>query len=66
MQSMFSVLSGAVLIVLVYGLSFIPSITLSRDDEKAMSSNDEDGMSRDAENAEASIESLRRPHHWRS
>jgi hypothetical protein len=58
MQSMLSVLSGAVLVVLVYGLSFIPSTTLSRGEDKAVSSTDEDGMNRDGENAEAPHDDL--------
>ena len=33
MQSVLSLLTGAVMVVLVYGLSFIPSATLTRSDD---------------------------------
>lgn len=34
MYSLLSVLTGAVLVVLVYGLSFLPTATLSRTDDE--------------------------------
>jgi hypothetical protein len=57
MQSVLSLVSGAVVIVLVYGLSFLPSATLAQVDEKAMSSADEDGTSSDAEDSSCRFES---------
>lgn len=35
MTSLFSLLTGAVLIALVYGLSFLPTATLPRPDDEA-------------------------------
>jgi hypothetical protein len=44
MYAMLSLLSGAVLAILVYGLSFCPSATLSQiDDEETISRADQDG-----------------------
>jgi len=57
MQSVLSLVSGAVVVVLVYGLSFLPSATLAQVDEKGMSSADEDGTSPDAEDASCRFES---------
>jgi hypothetical protein len=61
MQSVLSLVSGAVIVVLVYGLSFLPSATLAQVDEKEMSSADEDGISPDAEDACCRFESAARP-----
>ena len=44
MYAMLSLLSGAVLAILVYGLSFCPSATLGQnDDEETISRADQDG-----------------------
>jgi hypothetical protein len=44
MQTMLSFVSGALMIGLVYGLSFIPTATLSRpDDEIGLGVTDDDG-----------------------
>ena len=42
MYSVLSVLTGAVLIVLVYGLSFLPTATLARPDDEISLGLDED------------------------
>jgi hypothetical protein len=58
MYAMLSVLSGAVLAILVYGLSFCPSATLSQiDDEETISRADQDGGNRTAR-AETPTEAL--------
>jgi len=49
MQSVLSLLTGAVLIGLVYGLSFLPTATLARYDDVEVA--DEDGA--EADDAEA-------------
>jgi len=55
MHSILSLLSGAVLVVLVYGLSFFPTATLApiEEVEEAMSRTDEEEISPDVEDAEA-------------
>lgn len=57
MQSVLSLLSGVVLIGLVYGLSFLPSATLTRYDDIGLS--DDDGGSADAD-TEALPDMIRR------
>jgi len=53
MQAVLSLLSGAVMIGLVYGLSFIPTATLSRpDDEVGLGVSDEDGTVPDTDVAD--------------
>jgi hypothetical protein len=53
MQAVLSLLSGAVMIGLVYGLSFIPTATLSQpDDEAGLGMVDDDGAPPDAEPAD--------------
>jgi hypothetical protein len=58
MQSILSLLSGVVLIGLVYGLSFLPTATLARCDDIGFS--DDDGGSADAD-TEALPETRRDP-----
>ncbi len=54
MHFLLSLLSGAVMVVLVYGLSFFPSATLTRIDEveDAMRQPDQEGANPLAEDAE--------------
>ena len=61
MHSILSLLSGAVLAVLVYGLSFFPSATLAQIEEveEAMSRADQEGTNPNAEDAEAPNGTLR-------
>jgi hypothetical protein len=50
MYAMLSLLSGGVLVILVYGLSFCPSATLAQiDDEETISRADQDGGNSNAE-----------------
>jgi hypothetical protein len=60
MYALLSVLSGLVLCVLVYGLSFVPSATLAQNDEvrEAMSRIHQRGVRRDREDAEATLDAL--------
>jgi hypothetical protein len=55
MDFLLSLLSGAVMLVLVYGLSFFPSATLTRFDEveEAMSQHDQEGANPLAEESES-------------
>jgi len=59
MYAMLSLLSGAVLAVLVYGLSFCPTATLGQTDdvEETISRADQDGCNRNA-SAETPSEAL--------
>jgi hypothetical protein len=61
MHSILSLLSGAVLAVLVYGLSFFPSATLAQieEAEEAMSRADQEGTNTNAEDAEVPNGALR-------
>lgn len=55
MHSIFSLLSGAIMVVLVYGLSFFPSASLGQIDEggNTIGLADQNGANSDAEDAEA-------------
>lgn len=53
MYSLLSVLTGAVLIGLVYGLSFLPTATLSQPDEDVEVGVDEDETAVEADNTDA-------------
>ena len=54
-HSILSILSGAIMVVLVYGLSYFPSASLGRIDEggNTISRADQNGKNPDAEDAEA-------------
>ena len=52
-MSVLSLLSGAVLIGLVYGLSFVPSATLSRPDDMELGLLEDDGARPDPDLADA-------------
>jgi hypothetical protein len=58
MYALLSVLSGLVLCVLVYGLSFVPSATLAQTDEarEEMNRTHQRGVKRDPEDAEATLD----------
>jgi len=60
MYALLSVLSGLVLCVLVYGLSFVPSATLAQTDEagEAMNRTLQRGVRRDPEDAEVTLDAL--------
>jgi hypothetical protein len=60
MHSILSLLSGAIMAVLVYGLSFCPSATLGQIDdvEETTSRADQDGTNPNAEDAQAPSGSL--------
>jgi hypothetical protein len=62
MQSVLSLLTGAVMVVLVYGLSFIPSATLTRSDDIGVADDmsDDEGDVASADVAEALPQSRRR------
>ena len=55
MHSIFSLLSGAVMVVLVYGLSFFPSASLDQIEEggRTISQSDQNAENPDTDNAEA-------------
>jgi len=55
MHSILSLLSGAIIAVLVYGLSFFPSATLGQVDEveQTISRADQNGANPDAEDSQA-------------
>jgi hypothetical protein len=59
-MSVLSLLSGAVLIGLVYGLSFVPSATLSRPDDMELGLADDDAAKRDPDAADADADPDRR------
>jgi hypothetical protein len=62
MQAVLSLLSGAVMIGLVYGLSFIPTATLSRlDDEVGVGMLGDDTAAPDADPADVPRNLRRRP-----
>ena len=53
MQSILSLLSGAVLVILVYGLSYFPSTTLAQGEVEEMVDLNKEGIDPDAEDAKA-------------
>lgn len=60
MQTVLSLLSGAVMIGLVYGLSFIPTATLPRpDDEVGVGMVGDDGSAPDTDSADVRLQRRR-------